>query len=98
MAKTAKAIYDEIVAYIDSNGIAYTNWCAGTTSDAKTRLFKEHNVSDKGVWIYRSCASAQDARGIADSLRKLGCEIAPGSGDDSATIIYAYMETGSTNP
>jgi len=53
MAKTAQQVYDEIVAFMDKQGRAYSNWYCGIASNPKDRLFREHNVSEENGWIYR---------------------------------------------
>src|SRR5574337_1411679 len=94
---TAQEAYDQIVAYIKQHGVAYSNWYAGIASDARTRLFTEHSVSEKeGRWIYRTFSTNQAAHNAEDALHKLGCDGASGGGDSSTTQVYAYLKTSST--
>jgi len=96
---TVQEAYDQIVAYIKERGGVYGNWYAGIASDARTRLFTDHKVSEeKGAWIYRTCSDDTAARNVEDDLLKLGCDGESGGGDSSTTQVYAYLKTNSTDP
>lgn len=99
MAIPAQQAYDEIKAYIDKQDSPYPSWYAGIASDTRSRLFEEHNVSEKDdFWIYRKCPNDQSARNAEEALLKLGCDGAPGGGDESTTSVYAYLKSSNTNP
>jgi hypothetical protein len=99
MAKTAQQIYDEIKAFIDKRGEPYSNWYAGIATNARKRLFEEHNVSEKDdPWIWHRCSSDQAARNVEGALLKLGCDGDTGGGDESTTSVYAYLKSSHTNP
>jgi len=99
MAFSEQQAYSKIKAYIDKQAKSYRSWYAGIASDARERLFKEHNVLEKSdYWIYRQCSNDQSARNVEDALLKLGCDGAPGGGDESTTFVYAYLKSSNTNP
>jgi hypothetical protein len=99
MAIPAQQAYDEIKAFIDKRNRPYSSWYAGIASDARSRLFQEHNVSEKNDWwILRQCQNDQSARNVEEALLKLGCDGDTGGGDQSTTSVYAYMKSPNTNP
>jgi hypothetical protein len=100
MAKTKKEIIADINSHIKEEGSGYRAWYCGITSDPKSRLFTEHNVSDKNAWwIYRQASSAQIAREIEDFfVNECGTDGGPGGGDETSKYVYAYKKTASTNP
>lgn len=95
-ATNANAIYQEIVAYIASHGRPYKDWYAGITGDVSQRLFTKHKVSKEThpAWIYRTCASADDARAVETALHNLGCDGGVGGGDATTVLVYAYLKVG----
>jgi hypothetical protein len=94
---TAQEVFDGITGHMDSKGKPYSAWYAGIASDARTRLFVDHNVSEpKGEWAYYTCANNQDARTVEEALLKLGCDGGPGGGDKASTQVYAYVKTSTT--
>jgi hypothetical protein len=89
----------EIKAYIDKRRKPYSSWYVGIASDARKRLFEEHNVSEKDdYWTYRRCSSVGAARVVEEALLKLGCDGALGGGDESTASVYAYLKSANTNP
>jgi len=98
MAKSAQQVYDEIVAFIKKQGRAYKDWYCGIASDPKERLFTEHNVPKENGWIYRQCNNDTDARKVEKALIELGCDGAPGGGDETSVYVYAYIKRATTNP
>jgi hypothetical protein len=99
MGKTAHQVYEGIKGYMDKQGKPYPAWYAGIASDAKTRLFVGHNVSEaNGKWAYDQCSTNQDARDAEAALLNLGCEGGSGGGDQSSTYVYAYFKTPGTKP
>jgi len=99
MTIPAQQAYDEIKAYIDKRDRPYSSWYAGIASDARKRLFQEHNVSEKDdPWIYHQCKNDQSARNVEEALLKLGCDGDTGGGDESTTYVYAYLKSSGTNP
>jgi hypothetical protein len=99
MAKTAHEVYGGIKAYIDKKGGRYPVWYVGIASDARNRLFIEHNVSEvNGIWVYDQCTNNQAARDAEAALLNLGCEGGGGGGDQSSTYVYAYFKTPNTKP
>ena len=98
-AKDAQQVYDEIIAHIAKQGGAYSTWYCGITSDWGNRLFDQHRVPRKDHWyIARQCYNNNDARNVEEALLKLGCDGAPGGGDQSTVYVYAYLKGTMTNP
>lgn len=98
MAKSRRQIYDEIVAFMDKQNRAYSDWYCGIASDPRDRLFREHNVPEENGWIYRQCNNNADARAVEDDLLKLGCDGGVGGGDETTIYVYAYIKKAGTNP
>jgi hypothetical protein len=96
----AREIYREINAYIDKQDQSYRNcWYAGSASNPKDRLFKDHNVSESNDrWIYRQCENAQSARIIEEALLKSGCDGESSGGDETTVYVYTYLKSPTTNP
>lgn len=99
-AQKAQDVYDIIVAYIKEHGGEYSDWYAGIASNWKDRLFEDHQIPNENYkwWIARQCVSNIAARNVEDALRKLGCDGAPGGGDESTIYVYAYLKGSMTNP
>ncbi len=92
-----QSIAAEIEAHIRQCGGRYGDWYAGVASDPRTRLFNDHNLSEKGdAWIYRDCGSDSAARRVEDNLLRKGCDGGPGGGDKSTKYVYAYKKNGHT--
>lgn len=99
MQMTSQQIVQEIKAYIQNTGGAYSGWYAGITSDVEQRLFGDHGVDKKNdSWIYRTGDSSDAARNAENSLLNLGCDGDSGGGDSGARIVYAYKKNSHTNP
>ena len=80
-------------------GENYNNIYVGITSDAKKRLFEDHNVSKKnGYWIHRTATSHNIAREVEKYFLDVGMDGGSGGGDESSSIVYAYKKTSYTNP
>jgi hypothetical protein len=87
----------ELAAYIESRGGRYSDWYCGVAADPRHRLFDDHQVSEEhGFWIYRACASDDDARAVEAYFHELGCRGAGGGGDRRTRYVYAYRITSST--
>lgn len=103
VAKEGRQVLNEITAHIDKqiaqDGGKYSNWYCGITSDINSRLHGDHKVPQKDHWfISRPCFNETDSRAVEASLIKLGCDGAPGGGDETTVIVYAYLKTAITNP
>jgi hypothetical protein len=95
---SAQEAFDKIKAYIDKRK-PYSNWYVGITSDPKSRLFTDHNVSEeKDAWIYQRCYGNEDARSVESSLLSYGCDGGSGGGDMTSTYVYAYLKASHTKP
>ena len=98
-AQNAQTIFDEVTAHVQKQGGRASDWYAGITSDAEQRVFGDHKVSkENGWWIYRQATSASTARNAEKELLDWGCDGGSGGGDDSATIVYAYLKAAQTSP
>jgi hypothetical protein len=98
MEKSSDEIIREIKDHIDKCGGPYSSWYVGISSDAKKRLRDEHNVTNE-AYIYRTAASAEDARQIERYLIETLCtDGGPGGGDATTNMVYAYKKSPSTNP
>jgi hypothetical protein len=88
----------EIKKYIDDGGGRYREWYVGIAADARKRLFTDHGVREKGdMWIFRTFASADDARKVEDYfVNTLGTDGGPGGGDDDSKSVYAYHKEAHT--
>jgi len=99
MATPEEQAYSKIKTYIDKQGKLYQSWYAGIASNARERLFQDHNVLEKGdLWVYDQCPNDKGARSVEAALLKLGCDGETGGGDESTTYIYAYLKSSNTNP
>ena len=98
-AQSIQQIYDEIVAFITEHKQKYSELYCGIASDWKSRLFDEHQVPPKSHFrIIRQCYNNNDARIIEKELLKLGCDGAPGGGDQTTVYVYVYRKGTMTNP
>ena len=96
-ASTVQQAAADIDAYISNNGGTYSAWYCGVASDPRTRLFNDHNVSEKGgAWMYRTVATDDDARRIEQFFLDKGCDGGGGGGDFSTRSVYAYKKTSYT--
>ena len=97
--QTAEDVYNEIVAHIDKQGDAYSSWYCGIASDWEDRLLNEHKVPRGKYWrIARQCYNSEAARDVEKALLMLGCDGAPGGGDENSVYVYAYLKGTMTNP
>ena len=95
----AQEALNEIVAHIDNQGGAYFDWYCGITADIESRLHGDHKVPHKDHWfITRTCETETDARAMEATLIELGCDGAPGGGDEATKYVYAYLKTAVTEP
>jgi len=96
------ATAQEVIAAIDGymqkfSGKTNGDWYVGIASDARKRLFTDHNVDEKnGAWIYRQADSHTIARNVEAAYHKAGCKGGPGGGDDATDKVYAYVITSTT--
>jgi len=98
-AISPRTAYDEITGHIAKQSGAYSDWYCGITSNIETRLHGDHNVPKKDHWfMYRECASSNDARAVEKALLEQDCDGAGGGGDESSVFVYAYLKTYDTNP
>jgi len=95
----AQQAFDEIKSFMDKHNNNCPKWYSGIASNPSERLFREHNVSERGDWwIFRQCQSEQSARSVEEALLKLDCDGGTGGGDESSVYVYAYLKSANTNP
>ena len=97
VTKTRQQIVDEIVAFIDRQGLGKRGWYIGITDDTERR-FEEHRVKGKTAWIRRRAASVATARRAEQDLldQSPRFEGGPGGGDAGSQYVYAYKITRDT--
>lgn len=97
MRFTAEKIINEISAYMKQLGGIDSGWYVGIATDAKQRLFVDHNVSEQsGAWIYLQATSSDVARLVEKAYLDAGCTGGPGGGDSGTDYVYAYKKTSTT--
>ncbi len=102
MASKNQAII-AIQKYMGQVGGAYSNWYVGIASDARHRLFRDHNVRESGDrWRLKQCPSSAVAREVevhfVNTLGTDGGTGGTGGGDAAPDKVYAYLKTSLTNP
>ena len=96
MAKNSQII-QEIVEHVRACGGSYSGWYVGVAADPRARLFNDHNVSQQhSSWIFRTCASTEEARAVEDHFIEQGMKGGAGGGDYDTTAVYAYAITSNT--
>jgi hypothetical protein len=94
MAKDDKIVKDIIGHVGNANK---SEWYVGIATDAKQRLFVDHNVVENGGhWIYRSAGSEQVARDTEKYLLDTYNFRGGTGGGDNPIYVYAYKITPST--
>ncbi len=97
MAKSKQEIIDDITKHF--NGKKYSECYVGIATDARKRLFSDHNVSEEnGHWIFQSASSHTVAREIERHFLVAGMDGGEGGGDESSDKVYAYKKTSTTKP
>ncbi len=99
MASKNQAII-EIRKHMGQVSAAYSNWYVGIASDARHRLFSDHNVRQRGDrWRFKQCTSSAVAREVeVYFVNTLGTDGGTGGGDAATDKVYAYLKTSRTNP
>jgi len=97
MSLDSKTILAQINTHMNRSGISNRQWYVGITSDIEQRLFRDHGVPKSSYWyIFREAHNADEARLIMDAYHKAGCKGTSGGGDDTSTIVYAYVTSAQT--
>ncbi|MDD2699835.1 MAG: hypothetical protein PHH36_01225 [Sideroxydans sp.] len=97
MAYTKQQIIIDINAYMKKCGGTNAGWYVGIATDAKQRLFNDHNVLEKNdSWIYRHAESSDAARAVEKAYLDAGYSGGPGGGDDGTDYVYACRKTRTT--
>ena len=97
MAYTKEQVIADIEAHIRNEGGTIGTWYVGIATDARKRLFNDHNVSEAGgSWIYRQATSSDTARTVETYFHNKGAKGGPGGGDSGTDYVYAYKITSNT--
>lgn len=97
MATLEGDIKKEIKAYVEECGGTKTQWYVGIATDARDRLFNDHNVNeDNDYWIYRIASSDTISRRVEKHFLDLGYDGGDGGGDENTKSVYAYRKTSNT--
>ncbi len=90
-----KKIVTDVLNYIGAE--AKSGWYVGIATNARTRLFQDHNVDEKnGRWIYRNADSEIDARDTEKYLLDNYSFKGGTGGGDNPRYVYAYKITSAT--
>jgi hypothetical protein len=98
MPTLEERVVSDIVSYIQQADGDFSSWYVGIADDARTCLFKEHNVDEaSGLWIFdnaitENCARNAEQR-IIEEHKTQG--IIGGAGY-TTTSVYAYKITPRT--
>lgn len=100
MAKPKQEIVQDIEQHMSNNGGRGSQWYVGIATNARDRLFQDHNVREKGdAWIFRQAQSSQAAREVEKALvERHGTDGGAGGGDSSTDKVYAYKKDSHTKP
>jgi hypothetical protein len=98
MAVNLNQIVNDVLNYVKTHGGQYSQWYAGIASKPRNRLFDDHRVDERGVWIYSDCEGSVEARRIENHLLGLGFDGGDGGGSYDTRFLYAYKKTLSSNP
>jgi hypothetical protein len=96
-APTKATIISQIEDYFQKQGGKYPDWYCGIASNARSRLFNDHNVAEVGgTWIYQICENDTVAREIEEHFLDLRMDGGGGGGDSDTKFVYAYKKTNYT--
>lgn len=100
MAKSKDQIISDFEEHISKSGARYySEWYVGIAADAKSRLFDDHNVSEKNHWwIHRKATSSSIARAVEKYFLDKGADGGPGGGSDNSVHVYGYKKGKQTDP
>lgn len=99
MSQTKQQIITDINTYMQQHGGRNSAWYVGIASDARSRLFNDHNVNEMSdVWIFRQAISSSVAREVEKAYLDASCDGGSGGGDARTVYVYAYRKTNSTDP
>ena len=74
-------------------------WYVGIATDAKDRLFKDHNVDKtKDQWAHSKADTEEIARSVEKHFLNAGCGGGPGGGDAGSKYVYVYLKSSRTKP
>ncbi len=97
--KSTQQIIDDITTHIRKRGGHPDTWFVGTSASARSALFGQHEVKEKGDrWIGRRADSAVVAREVqkhfVETLATDGKTVI----DEAANMVYAYKKAPHTRP
>ncbi|WP_304005261.1 MULTISPECIES: hypothetical protein [Desulfovibrio] len=92
-----RTIVAHIRDYIQKCGGWPSEWYVGIATDARQRLFGDHNVAEHGgYWIYDQASSEAVARATEAALLRDGYRGGTGGGREPR-FVYAYKITNYTS-
>jgi hypothetical protein len=98
------ATAQEVIAHIDGYMKKFPTtrnpqWYVGIASDVRQRLFGDHRVSaEQDAWAHIPADTSAIARSVETTYHNAGCDGGPGGGDNTTTIVYAYLKSSRTDP
>jgi len=100
MVKSKEQIIGDIRTHMQKRGGAYGDWFVGISAQVRASLFEQHHVRKDGDhWILRHAESSRVAHDVLDYfVNILATDCGDGTGDSSASGVYAYRKSGHTRP
>lgn len=78
---------------------SWSRWYVGIATNAKDRLFSDHNVSEKsGAWAFSKADTSAIARDVEQEFVDQGLDGGVGGGGAPTKTVYVYLKAGNTNP
>ena len=92
-----QVLASQIAIHVRERGNVYKDWYIGIAADPESALFTDHTVKEDGdEWIFNACATASDAREVAECFIKDDMKGDIASNDPSAVWEYAYKISSTT--
>lgn len=95
-----ETIISEIMDYMNKScpdKTPFKKLYIGIASNARDRLFNDHEVDEKrDVWIYRTASSDKVAREIEKYFIDKGFDGGPGGGDENTKQVYCFLQNDHT--
>lgn len=78
---------------------SWSQWYVGIATNAKDRLFSDHNVSEKsGAWAFSEADTSAIAREVEQEFVDMGLDGGGGGGGAATKTVYVYIKTANTDP
>jgi hypothetical protein len=100
LVKSKEQIIEDIRTHMRRRGGEYGDWFVGIGAKPRDCLFQEHHVKRDGDhWIFRRADSSRTAHDVLDYFVSiLATDYGDGTGDGSASGVYAYRKSDHTRP